>query len=355
MKYEYNIKVISDIHVGCKDDMRLIDKELPLFTEAVKNTDTDGIVITGDLFHRILKGNEYGMKGIIDWVNTINRVSLEKKIPFRLIKGTKTHDFNQLSIFKYLEGTNVNFRIIDNMEEEYLLPGLKVLYIPEEYVGEDYYKNIWNQNYDVIFGHGCIDFAGYNNDASNNEKSINSAPTFKVAELSKISRVILFGHIHNSCNSNNAYYVGSYSRNSFAEFPSRYYVNLLITQDKYEVNYIENKEAPKYINLNLDELEFEEIEQKMQFVQDIKESYDYVKITTRKTDNKDEITLMKTILKGTGVNIEVKNKVETKKTDEKYLFVMDKSIPIEERIQKFIKLKWEKDVPLEIIKRNIEN
>ena len=156
---------ISDIHIGKKDDIRL-EKELKIFLDYVNDNfkKIDILTISGDLFDRVLTANEYGTVLAINFVKSLLEVTSKNNIPFRIIKGTRSHDFNQLDILKFLSKENKElFRIIEKNEHEEI-KGYKVLYLPEEYPTDydDFYKenllSVEDNTYDIILGHGMIDF-----------------------------------------------------------------------------------------------------------------------------------------------------------------------------------------------------
>lgn len=351
----YNIRSIADIHGGKNHDKRLFEKELPLFLDDVKNKPTDAVIICGDTFDRILKLSEPASKYIISVMNELNDWSIKTKKPVRVIKGTKTHDGNQLNNFKVLESQNINFRIINEFCEEYLFPDLKVLYIPEEYVEnpEEYYKVIEEapeNNWDCCFGHGTFDFAGNTHGTREDiERPIKNAPTFKGSLFNRVCRVTLFGHFHEKCQSGNIRYIGSFSSNNFAEISDKGYVNLKIDKDSFEIEDIINTNAPKYITVNVDDLEGVNPEEKIKLIKDLHEKYDHVKLIT-KNKNKDDLTLIKKITSNNeNIKIEVKNKIESKKVNDEYRFIIERKLPLNEMISKFIKIKNDVDIDTDFI------
>ena len=164
---------ISDIHIGKKDDMRL-KEELEIFFDYLKDTENiDMITISGDLFDRVLTANEYGTTLALEFIQRLIDLYVPE-IDIRIIKGTRSHDFNQLDILKvFKEKAGSHFKIIEKNEVE-VFNGYKILYLPEEYPTDydDFYKEnllgVEDKVYDFIIGHGMIDFiafTGYEDDS----------------------------------------------------------------------------------------------------------------------------------------------------------------------------------------------
>lgn len=348
---KYKIYCIADIHFGKKDDIRLFN-ELQKFVEDIKkDKDANAIIICGDLFDRVVRMNEQASRLCINFVHMLNDISKERNVPFRILKGTKTHDFNQLVNFKALERNNINFRVIDTCQEEMLFADFSVLYIPEEYMNdsEEYYKDYFNKNYDAIFGHATFEFSGYTHGEDCTERPIKSAPTFNSKIMSTITRVGIFGHIHGRCSSNDIYYCGSYSRFGFGEPDDKGYIILTIDDKEYSVKYVNNELAPSYLSVYLEDIPGEDMVAKMQYIEELKNKVDFLRVLARNTSESD-VTLMKQVMKNSDVKIEVKKKVETKKVQEEYQFIIERTMSEEETIQKFVEIKHGVTMNLDFIK-----
>ena len=186
----YKVVSLADIHFGKKNDTWLT-KELqahffPYLEEDKK--DIGLISITGDLFDRVISLNEPSAKLVISFMEQLIAFSDEYKIPLRLLKGTLSHDYNQLRIFDSYQGTYPLFRIIERMQVEDL-DGFKILYLPEEYPTsyESYYKDLLleapDKAYDLILGHGMIDFVAFTGYENDSENRTHGTPTHKAEDL----------------------------------------------------------------------------------------------------------------------------------------------------------------------------
>jgi DNA repair exonuclease SbcCD nuclease subunit len=181
---------ISDIHFGDGDPVKLyeeLDTEFFVYVKRIAK-DLDLITMAGDLFHRKLSMNEISSKLVLKFVDKLLEICYENDIKLRFIKGTTTHDFNQLDNFKHHE-LNFDFRIINTVECEEIFPDVYALYIPEEYMEnpEEYYSEYLppadGAKYDIIVGHGTFDFVAFENQQQESERPIKNAPVFKYKDF----------------------------------------------------------------------------------------------------------------------------------------------------------------------------
>jgi len=361
----FNIIHVADIHFGKKDDKRL-NEEIMDFLNTIKNIQKeneekiDMICIEGDLYDRVIKMNEPTSSYIINFVNELCEFTNKERIYFRIIKGTKTHDFNQLNVFKKLESTYPLFKIIDMVEEEEIEKNhliYKFLYLPEEYPENvyEYYAPYFNNEYDFILGHGMIDFVAFTgNEDESSERMVRNAPVFKANDLINITKgIIVFGHIHDFHSyKDKIYYVGSYSRFSFADKEDKgfLYSHYNKKTGETDIDFYENELAPTYFEIDLNKKKFNSVEDQVKYIKKIKEKYDYVKIKTNKeTQNLD---LIKSIVsEDPSVKLEVKNlDFDEDKVDDKFLFILNREYDLPTTVKKFISITKEKNIPIEKIK-----
>lgn len=351
---------ISDIHFGKKDDLRLF-RELGQFNKKIhkEGEDIDIVFLQGDLYDRILKFNEIGGKLVLEFITELCELSDKYDFELRIIKGTKTHDFNQLDVFKKFEGKHKNFRIITTVEVEEIFEDIYVLYLPEEYPEnpEEYYAEYFNieGKYDYIIGHGMIDFVAHVPEKAEDtgERFVRNAVTLKAKQLADLCYgLISFGHIHDRCDwKKKIYYTGSYSAFAFGEKKSKGYLECYYDPEEltFRVKHLVNKEAPSYITVNIDEIHFESTEEKITFIKDLKDEYDFIKIKTN-NDAENVDILKQVVAADNDVKIDIKrNVVDEDKVDEKYLFIIRREYDLPTTLQKYMFLKYGKMIELDII------
>lgn len=353
---------ISDIHIGKKDDMRL-KEELEIFFDYLKDTENiDMITISGDLFDRVLTANEYGTTLALEFIQRLIDLYIPE-IDIRIIKGTRSHDFNQLDILKvFKEKAGSHFKIIEKNEVE-VFNGYKILYLPEEYPTDydDFYKEnllgVDDKTYDFIIGHGMIDFIAFTGYEDDSENRVHGTPTHKADDLIRVTKgPIIFGHIHEKQEyKDKIYYTGSYSRYSFDTPSEKGFMVFDIDDDdpsKFKMTFIENTKAPTYAVLDIDKLNLEGVDDHVKYIKELSDKYDFVKI---KTGNKANLDIARALTeKDSSIKVQSVNKEkETIKVDPKYEYILKKELPLNETIRKFMNEEYDKDIDLDFISKVI--
>lgn len=353
---------ISDIHIGKKDDMKLKD-ELEIFFDYLKDTENiDMITISGDLFDRVLTANEYGTTLALEFIQRLIDLYVPE-IDIRIIKGTRSHDFNQLDILKvFKEKAGSHFKIIEKNEVE-VFNGYKILYLPEEYPTDydDFYKEnllgVEDKVYDFIIGHGMIDFIAFTGYEDDSENRVHGTPTHKADDLIRVTKgPIIFGHIHEKQEyKDKIYYTGSYSRYSFDTPSEKGFMVFDIDDDdpsKFKMTFIENTKAPTYAVLDIDKLNLEGVDDHVKYIKELSDKYDFVKI---KTGNKANLDIARALTeKDSSIKVQSVNKEkETIKVDPKYEYILKKELPLNETIRKFMNEEYDKDIDLDFISKVI--
>lgn len=353
---------ISDIHIGKKDDMKLKD-ELEIFFDYLKDTENiDMITISGDLFDRVLTANEYGTTLALEFIQRLIDLYVPE-IDIRIIKGTRSHDFNQLDILKvFKEKAGSHFKIIEKNEVE-VFNGYKILYLPEEYPTDydDFYKEnllgVEDKVYDFIIGHGMIDFIAFTGYEDDSENRVHGTPTHKADDLIRVTKgPIIFGHIHEKQEyKDKIYYTGSYSRYSFDTPSEKGFMVFDIDDDdpsKFKMTFIENTKAPTYAVLDIDKLNLEGVDDHVKYIKELSDKYDFVKI---KTGNKANLDIARALTeKDSSIKVQSVNKEkETIKIDPKYEYILKKELPLNETIRKFMNEEYDKDIDLDFISKVI--
>lgn len=353
---------ISDIHIGKKDDMKL-KEELEIFFDYLKDTENiDMITISGDLFDRVLTANEYGTTLALEFIQRLIDLYVPE-IDIRIIKGTRSHDFNQLDILKvFKEKAGSHFKIIEKNEVE-VFNGYKILYLPEEYPTDydDFYKEnllaVEDKVYDFIIGHGMIDFIAFTGYEDDSENRVHGTPTHKADDLIRVTKgPIIFGHIHEKQEyKDKIYYTGSYSRYSFDTPSEKGFMVFDIDDDdpsNFKMTFIENTSAPTYAVLDIDKLNLEGVDDHVKYIKELSDKYDFVKI---KTGNKANLDIARALTeKDSSIKVQSVNKEkETIKVDPKYEYILKKELPLNETIRKFMNEEYDKDIDLDFISKVI--
>lgn len=257
------IAAIADVHIGNK---AISWKEYKyqikngIINKLEQMAFLDGIVVCGDTLHyQISLNSEYA--NVFQWfVSKIVKIAKKKNAFIRFIKGTRSHDLDQLeTIRQYESDFDVDFKIYNEFGYE-TIDGHNYAFIPEEYISvpiKGYYKELFDKPkgyFDMIFGHGTIEQTQFTE--QNSENIDNNAPVFKLKSLYSVcSGPIIFGHIHTPMTFNNKfYYVGSALRTCHGEEEDKGWNVITYIQDKalYRVDKIVNEYTFNFNQLKIE-------------------------------------------------------------------------------------------------------
>ena len=257
-----NSAFLGDVHFGIGHTPHLYEELMEIVPRILVEKKIKIFFIPGDYFDKELVGSHkyYATKFFANIASICN----ENNIILRMIKGTKSHDQNQLVGFfgsTSILLPDLDFKIINTVEEEEIL-GLKILYIPEEELLDqiEYYAQYKEKSYNIIVGHGTWDFV---DKASfllgHNEIDKLASPVHLVKEWDKCLEkgFCVFGHIHNHPRHKNKYfYTGSFSRWVYGQEEEK---GFLISETdtetlEYKIEFIENTLAPKYDTLSFEQI-----------------------------------------------------------------------------------------------------
>lgn len=365
---------IADIHFGALKSESLYQQLQERFIKIIDGKKIDLIVFGGDLFHSIITMNYSTSKYVLLFMERVLDLCAENGIKYvRILQGTMSHDNNQLKNFHIYENrTDVNFRIIPVVTEETFSEGIKVLYVPEEYMEdpESYYSPYLTQDkkYDLIFGHGMFKEVAFVAKKQDSEITMSKAPVFdSKVFINSCKGPIYFGHIHIHTEIKNfVFYPGSFSRFRYGEEEAKgWYLNIYDTKtNKFVHEFIKNTLAPKYTTITVimnSDLTSEFLSNR---IMELLHTEDNVRLKMIIQDDgmyADTISYLNEMYKNNPhVKIDLQNKFEFKQEAmvdhameqvwNKYNFLKDQNISHEEKIQKFIKEKHHKDIPLEVIR-----
>lgn len=370
----FNVAVIADIHFGAIRPEQLYTELKESFLDFIKDKYLDMIVIAGDFFNSIISLNSQSALKAFKFMRELVEICEKNEIKYvRIIEGTLSHDNLQILNFQnYESNKKVDFKVITTVREESLSNGLNILYLPEEYMEDpiSYYKDYIckpSKYYDFIFGHGMFKETSFVKDDS--ESMISKAPIWDSKFLSSICRgPIFFGHIHTSqIIRKHIYYTGSFSRWVYGQEEDKgfYIFTYHMETGKYLTEFIVNKLARKFDTTKV----FLEKALETQTVDDLIKRLKLFKVDNLRIQvlvealQKDyslPISIMKEYFTGKpGYKfelIDLREKAHHQQMEEKinklssdYEFLFDDNLPVQTKIHKFIKRKYEKDVSEEKI------
>ncbi len=367
--------VVGDIHFGYYPP-ELLYKEFQLIIDNLD--DVDCVVIAGDYYDTKLSmasaHSVYSVKAFSDLI----KVCEDKGIKVRQIKGTNSHDpENQLkNLAQIAKSSRCDYKLILTVDEEELFPGMKVLYIPEEYMedSKEYYKDYFNKKYQLVFGHGMFEETNF---STKQHTGMKKYPIFNSKEMEELCEgPIVFGHIHTAQRiRSRIQYTGSLVRSRFGEEEAKGFYIVDFNDETKETNFefIENESTMKYdtIEIKPDNNVFslminEQINYFKKLVNDYKRDCLRIKIYTpedmmNSSAFVDNMNVIFNDMKNVKIQIIENSKVKLDKElrekvnllMDKYNFIFDKSVGYDEKIQEYIKLKTGKEISLERIRSMI--
>ena len=222
----------------------------------------DGIFITGDVSHDILSLNSEYSNLYLWFFNKVYKIAKKKYATVIVVKGTASHENNQLKNIKYLENNDegVDFRIYETIESITIWDDYKVLILPdiklrpkEYHMVDDLLKK--EDAYDIILGHGLTTNMEFFVQESENMPM--KTYTFDVRNLIKASKgPIFFGHIHQGISFyDQFYYVGSFTLLEQGVVNPGFLVCGIYDKNrsKFTVEHYDNTDSAKYVKLEIDE------------------------------------------------------------------------------------------------------
>ena len=372
MKYKF--LVVGDIHFGYYPPEKLYE-EFQLILKSIDDYKPDCVVIAGDYYDtKLSMASAHSVYSIRAFSDLIKKCE-DLDIKVRQIKGTNSHDpENQLkNLAQIANSSKCDYKLFITVDEEELFPGVKILYIPEEYIDDKdtYYSLYFKANYQAIFGHGMFEETNFSSQTK--FKSMRKSPIFNSRDMESICEgPIVFGHIHTPQKiRNRIQYTGSLVRSRFGEEESKgfYIVDYDVDNKETEFTFIENEITTKFdtIEIQMDNPVFsmlinEQVAYFKKLVNDFKRDKLRIKIYLPEdysdksfTDNINTLfNGMKDITICIYDNSKAKLNEETKKKIDllmdKYGFIFDKSVGYDIKIQEFIKLKTGKEIDLERIR-----
>lgn len=382
-KDSYILSVISDIHTGAVPPEQLsfeLEESYLKYLRSLKIL--DAVVITGDLFDNKLSLNSEATRHIFVFLKKLIEICIKHNAKLRIIKGTEFHDNKQLDVLKFLSNSNVDLKIFETVNSEELFEDVNVLYVPEEYVPStaEYYKPYLDKKYDMIFGHGMINEVSFTAAKQESEITMAKAPIFKSDTLlDACTGPIFFGHIHKpQCIKDRFFYVGSFSRWSFGEEEDKGSLMVIYTPEtsNFKVEFIKNKHARTFNTMVIDynssfykDDENQQINYVLALVKSVE--VDKLRIIFNIPEDYPNPTLLSNLLtdvfskyKDIKIIINNNNKEARQKreTEEKvkalmnrYSFIFNKGLGTDEKISRFIQIRYNKDISVEKIRKYLYN
>lgn len=255
--------VLSDIHLvhprcSTTEMIEQLDLYFDHYRASSEFVNLDYLFIAGDLFDRHIDGVEGDYHIIQLWLARLLRFCKHYNIKLRLLKGTPSHDKDQMQMAVTLEKIlklEMDFRYIDTLHIEYVKEdNLYILYVPDEYHPEsketyrqvlELMANLGISKVDIAIMHG---FFGYQLP----ELAHSTLKHDEQAYLDIVEHYISIGHVHKFSVYERIIAQGSFGRISHGEEEPKGGTICYITPDgKDSFQFVENIHAKTFKTINI--------------------------------------------------------------------------------------------------------
>jgi DNA repair exonuclease SbcCD nuclease subunit len=271
---------VSDIHLGhSRTVTSFITKNLyKAFPDNQETAELDIVFIAGDVFDGLLSLPDQDIIEIEQWIFYMLRLCKKHDILLRVLNGTPSHDWNQCIRFEHLNKSakiGCDLKYFPNIAIEYIEKfNINVLYINDEAhpttdqtlsVVRELLKSRGLDKVDYAIMHGAFPHQ-LPEPARHNVHDTESY-------LRIVDKLIFIGHIHIFTNYDRIIAQGSFDRIAHGEEAPKGHVRAFVkSAEDYEVTFVENEGARKYITVDCQGLDLEEsikeILEKIKYVPD---------------------------------------------------------------------------------------
>ena len=356
------VTALADLHIGNKNiSAENMKKQLKkhFFHEVKKYKYLDGIFILGDVLHTIVSLNSDYSEVYLWFIDQVYKLARKKNATVIIIKGTQSHDNDQLSNIKSYQNNddNVDFRIYETVEDITIWDDYRLLVLPDikskelsdidKYLTED-------KKYDFILGHGVVDTMKFFIQESEHMSS--KTYVFDIEKLKASCKgPILFGHIHQyQIIRDQFYYVGPFTLLERGGINAGYVTVGICNSDrnKFKVEQYVNPDSATYLDLNISKnlIDSYPIDDIIEAIDEILEdTKDNDLITMRITrgdaiDSIDKIAILETryrrdrrisIVKKIKTKAEEISEQKNQERKEKFAYVMDNNLSMSDIMYRY--------------------
>lgn len=268
------IREFSDSHLG--HNKTPTSHVLKVFSNMLPNNDVTGlldmIIIAGDLFDRDLQLYQDEVYEIKLWMAAFLKMVKERNIIVRVLEGTPRHDWKQSRWLIYLNdmlNIGANIKYFDTVDIEYIPElGIDVLYIPDEFkpttletqqIVRDLLNSKGKQTVDFTVMHGA--FPHQLPKAAHARAQLHD-PDFY---LSITKYFIFVGHIHQYSQYQRILSAGSTDRYCHNDEKAKGMIEVTVrlNSDVHDIDFIENKQAAKFITVNAQGLDEDSVKHRI--------------------------------------------------------------------------------------------
>lgn len=250
-----SILAISDVHIGCpRLDPFLLHERFTKFLYPRITKDIRILFICGDFFDSLINLSNPSSREAMAIIKELKFVCRSVGCDLRILRGTFSHDRDQPLHFIHREDPNDNsVKMFDKISFEYHeKTGLNIVYIPDNHGSDDIYADIAEllrahnvEKADILIHHGYfVHMFPPGVKPDKNSLDIDIIQKY-------VKGCVLNGHVHRSSIYKNVISIGSFDRLAHDEDGPKGFYQVDIIDGKYKFTFIENKEANKFITVDL--------------------------------------------------------------------------------------------------------
>ena len=257
---------ISDVHTGHKRNTtpEILSNLRAAFPDNAETAKLDIIWIAGDFFDSLLSQSDPYLYDIVIWVSEFLRTCKKYGIIVRVLRGTPSHDWDQPMLFAIMNEAaqiGADIKYVRDLSIEYIERfGITVLYVPDEWSTSS--EETLSQVHELLRAKGLdqVDYA-----IMHGQFEYQLPPHVKAqkhdsqAYLAIVRRLIFIGHVHIFSTLDRIVAQGSFDRLNHGEESPKGHVRALVRADgEYELSFVENKNAKKFVTIRCLGLSLEE-------------------------------------------------------------------------------------------------
>lgn len=263
---ELNIASVSDIHLGHRRNptMRIVENLNTAFPDDETTAALNILLLPGDVFDNLLSLPDADVAYIDYWIHRTLRLCKKYNIVLVVLEGTPGHDWKQSKRFVEINknaGIGADLRYVDTLSIEYIEQyGITVLCVPDEW---DTPENTLSQIHDLLRAKGLtqVDFAVMHGQFPHQLPEHIKAPKHDPeAYLAMVKYLIFIGHVHTfSVYKGRIIAQGSFDRLVHGEEGPKGHVRAKVrAPDDFDLKFIENENAQKFVTIKCTSMELEE-------------------------------------------------------------------------------------------------
>lgn len=270
---ELRIATVSDIHMGHRSNpaSEIAANLREAFPDNAETAQLDILFLAGDFFDRELSLSNDDVSETDMVIAYILRLCKKHDIMLRVLKGTQLHDQKQAERFVTINevaqiGANlkyVNEIFIEHIEQY----GITVLYVPDEANAST--EKTLTQVKELLQAKGLtqVDFAIMHGAFRHQLPEISDDHKHdSEAYLELVKWLIFVGHVHTFSQYKRIIAQGSFDRLSHGQEEAKGHVRAVVRQDSYELKFVENKKAKKFVTIDCKDLDLDASLRKVQEV-----------------------------------------------------------------------------------------